>query len=136
MYLLLRADQRLEQNHKDLLLPSHLQELYSSGKESGLILSQKIIFANHLSIFKTIEYSSSSWSPTSRGRWSGRILESKRLSSEQILCDLNIGMMKCGRVQWQKAEQTGKDFNIALIHQDKKFFISELFKVSFRTQSH
>ena len=43
MYLLLRADQRQKQNHKDVLLPAHLQELYPSGKESGLILSQKII---------------------------------------------------------------------------------------------
>ena len=30
-------------NHKDVLLPAHLQKLYPSGKESGLILSQKII---------------------------------------------------------------------------------------------
>ena len=43
MYLLLRADQRLKQNHKDVLLPAHPQELYPSGKESGLMLSQKII---------------------------------------------------------------------------------------------
>ena len=27
------------------------------------------------------------------------------------------------------AEETRKDFNIVLIHEDKKFFISELFKV-------
>ena len=37
--------------------------------------------------------------------------------------------MKSGRVQWQKAEETRKDFNIVLIHQDKNFSISELFKV-------
>ena len=46
-----------------------------------------------------------------------------------ILSDLNIGLMKSGRVQWQKAEETRKDFYIGLIHQDKKFLISELFKV-------
>ena len=46
-----------------------------------------------------------------------------------ILCNLNIGLMKSGRVQWQKAEEIRKYFNIVLIHQDKKFFISELFKV-------
>ena len=45
------------------------------------------------------------------------------------MCILNIGLMKCGRVQWQKVEETRKDFNIVLIRQDKKFFISELFKV-------
>ena len=37
--------------------------------------------------------------------------------------------MKSGRVQWQEAEETRKDFNIVLIHQDTKFFISELFNV-------
>ena len=42
---------------------------------------------------------------------------------------LDIGLMKCGRVKWQEAEVTRKDFNIVLIRQDKKFFISELFKV-------
>ena len=42
---------------------------------------------------------------------------------------LSIGLMKSGRVQWQKAEETRKDFNIVVIHQDKNFFISELFKV-------
>ena len=41
---------------------------------------------------------------------------------------LNIGLMKCGRVEWQEAEATRKDFNIVLTRQDKKFFISELFK--------
>ena len=34
-----------------------------------------------------------------------------------------------GRVKWQEAEATRKDFNIVLIHQDQKFLISELFKV-------
>ena len=42
---------------------------------------------------------------------------------------LDNGLMKCGRVEWQEAEDVRKDFNIVLIHQDKKFFISELFKV-------
>ena len=34
---------KLKQNHEDVLLPAHPQELYPSGKELGLILSQKII---------------------------------------------------------------------------------------------
>ena len=46
-----------------------------------------------------------------------------------VLTILDIGLMKSGRVQWQKAEETRKDFSIVLIHQDKKFFVSELFKV-------
>ena len=37
MYLLLRADQRLKQNHEDLPLLTHPQELYLSVKDFGLI---------------------------------------------------------------------------------------------------
>ena len=36
--------------------------------------------------------------------------------------------MKSGRVQWQKEEETRKDFSIVLILHEK-FFLSELFKV-------
>ena len=35
MYLLLRADQRVKQNHKDVLLPAHPQQLYLLVKELG-----------------------------------------------------------------------------------------------------
>ena len=41
MYLLLRADRRLKQNHKDVLLPAHPQKLYPLERESGLILSRE-----------------------------------------------------------------------------------------------
>ena len=56
-------------------------------------------------------------------------MEIKGLSSERFLCILDIGLMKSGRARWQKAEETGTDFNTVLTRQDKKFFISELFKV-------
>ena len=36
--------------------------------------------------------------------------------------------MKSGEALWQKEEETRKDFNIVLIHQEK-FFTSEFFKV-------
>ena len=45
------------------------------------------------------------------------------------LSTLNVGLMKCGREKWQEAEAARKDFNIVLTRQDKKFFISEFFKV-------
>ena len=60
MYLLLRADQRLKQNHEDVLLPAHLQELYPSVKEIGLIFSQKIIRPS-LTQWQKTKYSSSAW---------------------------------------------------------------------------
>ena len=46
----------------------------------------------------------------------------------------DIGLMKCGRVEWQEAEATRKYFNIVVIYQDKKFFISVSSR-TFRTQS-
>ena len=128
MYLLLRVDQRLKRDHKDVLLPTHLQKLYLSVKDLGLTLSQKNIrlsltqCQNHWVLFfvmviyleKKMERLNS---------WDQRIIFGT------ILCTLNIGLMKCGRVQWQETEETRKDFNIVLIRQDKKWFISELFKV-------
>ena len=45
------------------------------------------------------------------------------------LSTLNIGLMMYGRARWQEAEATRKYFNTVLIRQDKKFLISELFKI-------
>ena len=42
---------------------------------------------------------------------------------------LYIGLMMYGRARWQEAEATWKDFDIVLTRQNKKFMISELFKV-------
>ena len=128
MYLLLRVDQRLKQNHKDVLLPAHPQELYLLGKDSGLMLSQKIIRQsltqcqnNKVLFFVMVIYLEKMMERLNFGE--------QRSIFGTILCNLNIGLMKSGRVQWQKEEERRKDFNIVLIHQDKKFFNSELNKV-------
>ena len=42
MHLLLRFDQRLKQNHEDVFLVAHLQELYLFVKEYGLTLNQEL----------------------------------------------------------------------------------------------
>ena len=42
-------------------------------------------------------------------------------------CNLNIGLMKCGRAKWQEAEATSKDFSTDWSGQE--IFFSELFKV-------
>ena len=85
MYLLLQGDQRLKQNHEDLLLIAHLQELYLSVTDFGLMLRQELIRVPLSQCEKKNDYSSSSWSFTSRRRWSDWTLETKRLSSERIL---------------------------------------------------
>ena len=53
----------------------------------------------------------------------------ERIIFGTVLCTRNIGLMMYGRARWQEAEATIEDFNTELIRQDKKFFISELFKV-------
>ena len=109
MYLLLRAVQRLQQNHKDVLLPSHLQELYPSGKESGLILSQKIIRQSltqiqndWLLLFVMVICQEKKMVRLDFG--------DQKIIFGTNLRTLSIGLMKSGRVQWQKAEAARKRF--------------------------
>ena len=53
----------------------------------------------------------------------------ERIIFGTVLCTRNIGLMMYGRAIWQEAEATIEDFNTEMIRQDKKFFISKLFKV-------
>ena len=62
------------------------------------------LFVYRLPSVKTTEYSSSSWSSTSRRRWSDWILEIEGLSSKRFWCDLNICMWKSTMAK--KAEET------------------------------
>ena len=57
MYLLLRADQRLKQNHEDVLLPAHLQNCTYQWKILDWYWARKL-FVYRLPSVKTTEYSS------------------------------------------------------------------------------
>ena len=109
MYLLLRADQRLKQNHKDEILSAHPQELYPSGKESGLMLSQKIILQsitqfqnNWVLVFVMVIYLEKTMERLNSGEW--------RNIFGTILNDLNVGLVKSGRVHWKKGGGNKKRF--------------------------
>ena len=129
MYLLLRADQRLKQNHEDVLLPAHLQEFYVSVKDFGLTSNQKIISPVAYPVSKQLSTLLRHGDLPREEDGATEFWRSKKIIFGTNLSTLNIGLMKSGRVQWQEAEETRKYFNIVLIHQDKKFYISELFKV-------
>ena len=58
------------------------------------------LFARRLPSVKTTEYSSSSWSSTSRRRWSDWILEIKGLSSERSWAISTLVWWNSWRVQW------------------------------------
>ena len=129
-YLLLQADERLKQNQEDLPLLAHLHELYLFVEEYGLILNQELnpIKRTHWHKNWTLFFGMDNYLEKKMGRlnpgdW--------KISFGTILRTLSIGLMKCGRAKWQEAEATRKKFNIVLTRQEKKFFISEIFK-SFR----
>ena len=132
MYLLLRVDQRLKQNHEDVLLPAHPQELHLSVKDLGLILSQKIIRLsltqcqnNWVLFFVMVIYFEKKMERLNSG-------ESKTIFGT-ILCNLNIGLTKSGRKAWQRRKQE----KISVLCW---FFRNNLVPPSssrsFRTQSH
>ena len=108
-YLLLRADQRLKKDHEDVLLPAHLEELYLSVKDLGIIFSRKLVrlsltqrqndwvlfFVMVIYLEKMMERLNS---------------EDQKIIFGTILCILNIGLMKSGRAQWQKGGGNKKRF--------------------------
>ena len=94
MYLPLRADQRLKQNHEDVLLPGHLQELYLSVKDLGLMLKKIIRQSltlcqnNWVLFFVMVIYLERKMERSNSGDW--------KMIFGINLCTLNIGLMKCG----------------------------------------
>ena len=93
----------------------------------GLILNQELNSIKRTQC-KKAKHSSSAWTTTSRGRWGDRILE-----TEDYLRNKFEHFHHWSDDMWKSKMVGGggnkKNFNIVLIQQDKKFFISELFKV-------
>ena len=71
------------------------------------------IFALRLFSVEETDQSSSSWWSSSKKWWKSHSGDGRKIFGT-ILCDLNIGLMMCGRARWQEAEATRKDFNIVL----------------------
>ena len=112
MQVILQADQRPKQNHKDVCLPAHPQKLYPMGKEFGPILNHKIIRPSIIqcrrkwSIFFVMEvYLETMMERLNAGEY--------RIIFRIILCILIIGLMKSGRAAWQEEEEdTRKYFSV------------------------
>ena len=73
-----------QQNHGDLPLLAHLQELYLFVEMNVDWHWTRNSIQSSVPSGKKTEYSSSAWRITSRRKWSYRVLEIKRLSSERI----------------------------------------------------
>ena len=131
---MLPADQRRKQKHEDVLLPAHPQEFLLIGERKWTdvepedyspvddqVSKQLSTLLRHGHLLREDDGAIEVWR--------------KKNIFGTILCDLHMGLMKSGSVQWQEAEETRKDFNIVLIRQDKKF-LSPSSSRSFRTQFH
>ena len=123
MYLNLRADQRLKQNHEDVRISA------SSSTKAVPIGEGK-----WLEDYSSVAYPVSKQMSTllrhgDLPREDDGAIEFWRIRNIfRTMCILNSGQMKNGRAQCEKEEETRKDFNIVLIHQEKKFLITELFQ--------
>ena len=126
MYLLLRADQKLKQNTR---------KRTSAGSSTRTVPICDVSWTDiEPGTYSHIAFPvSKRLSPLLRHgdlpRGEDGAIEFWRFVFGTNLRTLNIGLMNCGRAEWQDAEATRKQFIIVLTRHDKKFFISELFKV-------
>ena len=129
MYLLLRDDQRLKQNHEDVFLLAHPQELYLSWYWA------RNLFEYRFPSVKTTDYSSSSWSSTSRRRWSDWILEIKRLSSVRIW---ELSALVWWNVEERNGRRRRQQEKISILYWlvRTRISLSPSSPRSFKTQSH
>ena len=133
-YLRLQADQRLKQNLEDLPLLAHLQELYLFVKEYGWYWTRTSIRSSVPS-GKRNKHSSSTRRSTSRRRWSDRILETERWSSEQTWI-LSMLVWWCMEEQDGRRRRQQEKISILYWPVTAKNSISPSSSRSFRTQSH
>ena len=130
MYLLFPAYQRLKQKTRRRTPACSSTRTVPISERSCTDIEPEEVFAPSLTPVSKQLSTLRRQGHLPRGRrWSDRILEMKGLSSERFCAISTLVLMKSGRVQWRKAEETRQDFKIVLIRQDKKFFISELFEV-------
>ena len=131
MRLILQADQRPKQNHKDEILPAHPQELYLFGERtltdvvpeeysiSDYEVSKKLIhLLRHGSLPRENDGAIEFW----------RIKDN--LQKHFLYCHhwSDEKWKKSRRKAWQEEEETRKDTSIVLIHQEQSC-TSKLFKV-------
>ena len=121
MYLLLQADHRLKQNHEDLPLLAHLQELYPFVKEFGLIFEPGTQSNLAYPVAKRLNTLRHGQLPREEDGddW---ILVIKGLSSERF-CELSTLVWRYVEEQdGRRRRQQEKFLIFVLIRQDKKFF--------------
>ena len=117
MRVILQADRKPKQNHKDDNLPILPQELFQLVKDVGLMLDQENIHPPVMRcrrdwfIFFVME---NRFEKIMERLNSG---ESKAIFGN-ISCIVIIGLTTSGRRAWQEEEKTRKDNSIVMIHQE------------------
>ena len=88
-------------NHEDVVLPSHLQELYPSSERNWTDIVREDYSPIAYPVSKQLSTLLRPWSSTSRRRWSDWILEIKEVSSERSCAISTL-------VWWKVEEYSGK----------------------------
>ena len=105
MHVLLQADQRPKQNHKDAILPAHPQELYLLGRELGPTMNTQYYSPTDYSVSKKLttllRHGSLPREDDGARWWSDWILEIKRFSSEPFCVFSTL-------VWWKVEKHNGK----------------------------
>ena len=96
MHVLLQADRKPKQNHKDVFLPAHPHKKNFWWKNLDRYWTTRLFAQRLFSVEGTDKFSSSWWSTPKRW-WSDWILEIKKIIFRTILSNLNNGLMKSGR---------------------------------------
>ena len=131
MHVLLRADRRLKQDHEDVFLLAHLQELFLLGKEriwNGVEPGEYSISDYEVSK-KLIRLLCRGSLPRENDGATEFWRMKDNLQKHFLYCHhwFIIGPTTSGRKTWQE-EETRKDTSIVLIRQEQSC-TSELFKV-------
>ena len=115
MRVILQADQRRKQNHKDAILPAHPREPYHSGRELGLVLNHENIRSpiircrrKLIIFFVMVAHFEKMMERLNSGEY--------KIIFRNILCIVIIGRMKSGEAAWQEEEVTREDFTATMLH--------------------
>ena len=127
MQVILQADQRPKQNHKDAILPAHPQEPILVGERTWTDIERQKYSLSDYTVSRQL---STLLRQGNLPRDDGGAIEfwRREIVFRINLCFVIIGLTKSGRAAWQEEEETRKHFTVVLILQEQ-FCTSELSKV-------
>ena len=118
--VILHADQRPKQNHKDQNLPAFFtKNEYLFGRDFGPMLSQEKYSISDYAVSKKLMSSSSTCTDMCIEKMMEQLNSGASLKIfRNISCIHFIGLIASGKQAWQEEEETRKNTSIVLIRQE------------------